>query len=791
MKKIYYIEGMNCTGCASNIKDVLKNIPEIKSVHIDVKKNQSIIEFKYQAISTEKLQLALTAAGLHYTISDKAEDNSETKIKIKIKDLKYQTDEYYCPMLCEGEKIYTKAGNCPICGMNLIPKISTKIKEKKTHQKLFNKLIISAIFTLPIFIISMTEHIHKQALLSVLAQKTWNWIELLLSLPVVFYAGKLIFERFWLSIKNWNLNMFTLIGLGSGIAFLTSIVGMLFPNIFPAQFKTDSGTVYVYFEAVTVIITLVLVGQYLEAKAHSKTGTAIRELLKLSPEKATLIIGKKEKIVPIEKISIGDKIKVGPGEKIPVDGTVLSGFSAVNESMITGEPIPVEKNIGDRVIAGTINENGAFMMQAKKVGSDTMLAQIISMVEKASSSRAPIQKLADKVATWFVPIVVIIALITFGIWWSFGPRPALVYAFVNAVSVLIIACPCALGLATPMSVMVGIGEAAKKGILIKNAGVIEKTKKINVLITDKTGTLTVGKPDVENFFSINDDKFLSISYTLSSLNQHPISQCIAKKCKQKNIQKLQINDFESLSGMGVKAKIENKNIALGNIKLMKYLKINMDNNLLNKANDYERKGKTLSFAAYDNILLGFFVISDKIKENSFQAIADLKSKGIKIIMMTGDNIQTAQIVSEKVGIDEYYAHCLPQDKIDKIRQLQNKGYFVGMIGDGINDAPALTQANVGIAMNNGTDIAINSAEIILLQNDWNAVVNAHNLSFSVMKNIKQNLFFAFIYNSLGIPLAAGILYPFFGLLLSPMIAAVAMSFSSVSVIANALRLKAK
>ncbi len=780
---------MNCTGCASNIKDVLKNIPEIKSVHIDVKKNQSIIEFKYQAISTEKLQLALTAAGLHYTISDKAEDNSETKIKIK--DLKYQTDEYYCPMLCEGEKIYTKAGNCPICGMNLIPKISTKIKEKKTHQKLFNKLIISAIFTLPIFIISMTEHIHKQALLSVLAQKTWNWIELLLSLPVVFYAGKLIFERFWLSIKNWNLNMFTLIGLGSGIAFLTSIVGMLFPNIFPAQFKTDSGTVYVYFEAVTVIITLVLVGQYLEAKAHSKTGTAIRELLKLSPEKATLIIGKKEKIVPIEKISIGDKIKVGPGEKIPVDGTVLSGFSAVNESMITGEPIPVEKNIGDRVIAGTINENGAFMMQAKKVGSDTMLAQIISMVEKASSSRAPIQKLADKVATWFVPIVVIIALITFGIWWSFGPRPALVYAFVNAVSVLIIACPCALGLATPMSVMVGIGEAAKKGILIKNAGVIEKTKKINVLITDKTGTLTVGKPDVENFFSINDDKFLSISYTLSSLNQHPISQCIAKKCKQKNIQKLQINDFESLSGMGVKAKIENKNIALGNIKLMKYLKINMDNNLLNKANDYERKGKTLSFAAYDNILLGFFVISDKIKENSFQAIADLKSKGIKIIMMTGDNIQTAQIVSEKVGIDEYYAHCLPQDKIDKIRQLQNKGYFVGMIGDGINDAPALTQANVGIAMNNGTDIAINSAEIILLQNDWNAVVNAHNLSFSVMKNIKQNLFFAFIYNSLGIPLAAGILYPFFGLLLSPMIAAVAMSFSSVSVIANALRLKAK
>ena len=855
MKHLYYISGMSCTSCAANIKETLELLPEVKRARVDLKKGTAEIEFRDHPVSVEQLQQALTRAGLHYSISSEpfqqevlvetkeishahhghkheattmaGHDHHSHTNSVATADMEYYCPmgcegdktypepgncpvcgmnlvgkpvigaapeaEYYCPMRCEGDKTYPEPGNCPVCGMELIPKASEQ-KEVELHHKLLRKLIIATIFTLPVFVIAMAEHVPGNPLARLLPQRAWNWIQLVLSIPVVFYAGWMIFERFWLSVKTWKLNMFTLIGLGSGVAFLLSVLGMVFPDIFPDQFKTDSGTVFVYFEAVTVIITLVLLGQYLEAKAHSRTSSAIKQLLQLAPKTATLITPDgEEKVVPVDQIQKGNLLLVRPGEKVPVDGIIEEGSSSIDESMITGEPIPVEKKEGDNVIAGTINGTGSFVMSARKVGRETMLAQIIDLVDKASRSRAPIQSLADKVSAYFVPIVVGIALVTFFIWWAVGPEPALVYAFVNAVSVLIIACPCALGLATPMSIMVGVGVGARNGILIKNAQAIENMKKVNVLITDKTGTLTEGKPSVELYKNVIDENlFLSLAMSLNKHSEHPLARAIVEICQEVGAKAMQVSFFQSITGMGVMGVIEGKKVAIGNQRMIKKLEANISEELLDQANGFELQGKTVTFLIVDGKVGGFFVITDKIKETSAQAIKILKEKGIKVIMITGDNKATASFVASQTGIDEYLAEKLPTDKIAKIKELQAQGYTVAMVGDGINDAPALAQADVGIAMSSGTDIAIDSAELILLKNDMMSIVKAHNLGNAVMKNIKQNLFFAFMYNSLGVPLAAGVLYPIFGLLLSPMIAAVAMSFSSVSVIANALRLnKAK
>ena len=849
MKHFYYISGMNCTSCAANIKETLELLPQVKRARVNLKKGTVEIEFRVQMIPIEQLQQALTRAGLHYNIST---EPTEQEIIVLTKEIKHtqarkhaahkmgeldhqghthtisqNTMEYYCPMGCEGDKTYDQPGNCPVCGMNLvskpaltstetgyycpmgcegdktydqpgncpvcgmelIPKASAE-KEVELHHKLLRKLIIATIFTLPVFIIAMAEHVPGNPLTKIMPQQAWNWLQLLLSIPVVFYAGWMIFERFWLSVKTWKLNMFTLIGLGSGVAFLLSALGMIFPDIFPDQFKTDSGTVFVYFEAVTVIITLVLLGQYLEAKAHSRTSSAIKQLLRIAPKTATLILPDgRESVVSVDKIQKGDLLRVRPGEKVPVDGIMVEGTSTIDESMITGESIPAEKKVEDNVIAGTINGTGSFVMKAVKVGSETMLSQIIDLVDQASRSRAHIQSLADKVSAYFVPIVVGIALITFFIWWALGPEPALIYAFVNAVSVLIIACPCALGLATPMSIMVGVGVGAKNGILIKNAQAIENMKKVNVLITDKTGTLTEGKPSVELYKNVIDEnEFLSLTMSLNKQSEHPLAHAIVEVCQEVGAKKLEVTNFQSITGMGVMGIVGDRKAAIGNLRMIKKLNAHISEELFNQANDFERLGKTVTFLIVEGKVVGFFVIADKIKETSAYAIKIFKDNGIKVIMMTGDNKTTAAHVAHQTGIDEYFAEMLPTDKIAKIKELQAQGYMVSMVGDGINDAPALAQADVGIAMSSGTDIAIDSAEVILLKNDMMSIAKAYNLSHAVMKNIKQNLFFAFIYNSLGVPLAAGALYPIFGLLLSPMIAAVAMSFSSVSVITNALRL---
>jgi Cu2+-exporting ATPase len=619
----------------------------------------------------------------------------------------------------------------------------------------------------------------------------WNWVQLILSLPVVFYACWVFFIRAWKSIITWNLNMFTLIGIGTGVAFLFSLVGMFFPDIFPSEFKTEHGTVLLYFEATTVILTLVLLGQLLEARAHSQTSGAIKELLKLAPTEATLVIDGSDKVISIHDIKKGDLLRVKPGDKIPVDGKITDGESSIDEAMITGEPIPVDKKKDDNVIAGTINGNKSFIMVAEKVGSETLLSQIVQMVNDASRSRAPIQKLADSISKYFVPIVVIISVITFFIWAKFGPEPALVYGFINAIAVLIIACPCALGLATPMSVMVGVGKGAQSGVLIKNAEALENMNKVNVLITDKTGTITEGKPSVEKIYATNnnDNDLLQSIASLNQYSEHPLAQAVVNYGKTKSISLIEVKDFEAIAGKGVTGTVTNKKVALGNKKLMEQVKASISDDIENKIITEQKLGKTVSYIAVEGIAVGFVSITDAIKTSSAAAIKELMQQGVEVIMMTGDNINTAKAVAEELNLSSYKAGCLPEDKLNEIKKLQAEGKIVAMAGDGINDAPALAQANIGIAMGTGTDVAIESAKITLVKGDLQGIVKAKNLSHAVMKNIKQNLFFAFFYNVLGVPIAAGVLYPFFGILLSPMIAALAMSFSSVSVIVNALRLR--
>ena len=837
----YNITGMTCDGCRTKVEKALNTIEGIEA---KVSLNPSIATITMEKhIPTAQLQEALSAVG-KYTIEmtngeilqqettndataksccsmHSHSDKKEINVPVNA------SGKYYCPMHCEGEKVYDKAGDCPvcgmdlvkapelivskalytcpmhpevisetagscpICGMDLVPMEPSENEDQKTYTDLVKKMRIAVLFTVPIFAIAMIEMVHNNPLLQLMDASKWNWVQLILSLPVVFYACWIFFVRAWKSIITWNLNMFTLIGIGTGVAFLFSLVGMFFPDIFPSEFKTEHGTVLLYFEATTVILTLVLLGQLLEARAHSQTSGAIKALLKLAPTEATLVIDGSDKVISIHDIKKGDLLRVKPGDKIPVDGKITDGESSIDEAMITGEPIPVDKKKDDNVIAGTINGNKSFVMVAEKVGSETLLSQIVQMVNDASRSRAPIQKLADSIAKYFVPIVVIISVITFFVWAKFGPEPAMVYGFINAIAVLIIACPCALGLATPMSVMVGVGKGAQSGVLIKNAEALENMNKVNVLITDKTGTITEGKPSVEKIYSI-DNKDEDLLQSIASLNQyseHPLAQAVVNYAKSKTVSLIEVKDFEAVAGKGVTGTVTNKKVALGNKKLMEQVKATVSDDLENKIIAEQKLGKTVSYIAVDSVAVGFVSITDAIKISSKDAIKELMRQGVEVIMLTGDNVNTAKAVADELNLSSYKAGCLPEDKLNEIKRLQSEGKIVAMAGDGINDAPALAQADIGIAMGTGTDVAIESAKITLVKGDLQGIVKAKNLSHAVMRNIKQNLFFAFFYNVLGVPIAAGVLYPSFGILLSPMIAALAMSFSSVSVIVNALRLR--
>jgi Cu2+-exporting ATPase len=835
MKHTYQIQGMTCDGCRNHVEQALSNAEGVSSVAVDLKKAEAVIEMKSH-VPLEKLQDALKNSGGNYSISLPGEDKykkddkkqSATPLETQKQKVK-GSGVFYCPMHCEGDKTYDKEGNCPVCGMHLVEQPSLKKsaqqytcpmhpeiirdepgacpicgmdlvpmegnveEEDKTYKKLLHKFIIAVIFTIPIFIITMMEMLTNNPLFKIMGLKYWDWLQLALSIPVVFYATWMFFQRAWRSVATWNLNMFTLIGIGSGVAWIFSVVALFFPGIFPAQFKTGQGTVYVYFEAATVILTLVLLGQLLEARAHGRTNSAIKELLKLAPNKATKIIDGKEQVVSIDAIIKGDLLRVKPGEKIPVDGSIKEGEAIIDESMISGEPIPVDKKTGDAVSSGTINGNKSFVMIAEKVGSETLLAKIIEMVNSASRSKAPIQKMADKISGYFVPIVVGISILTFIIWAIFGPQPSYVFAFVNAIAVLIIACPCALGLATPMSVMVGVGKGAQSGVLIKDAESLEKMNDIEIVIIDKTGTVTEGKPSVEKVISANakypEDDILQKIISLNSSSEHPLAQATLRYGEEKKIPVKPVSNFEAVTGKGVIATLDGASLALGNEKLMEQVKAAIAPDLEKQVTSEQKLGKTVSYLSLGNAAIGFIVISDKIKASSEEAIRKLQEEGLKVIMFTGDNEDTAKAVSDALHLDGYKAQMMPEDKLNEIKRLQSEGKKVAMAGDGINDAPALSQADIGIAMGTGTDVAIESASITLVKGDLNGVVKARSLSHKVMKNIKQNLFFALGYNTIGIPIAAGVLYPFFGLLLSPMIAALAMSFSSVSVITNALRLR--
>ena len=787
---------MSCNNCRAHVEEALKKVDGVTNVSVDLQKAEAVIEMESH-IQLEKFQEALKNEGGNYSISlpgDMAFANKFREEKLKLKSAGKGSGVFYCPMHCEGEKTYNKPGDCPVCGMDLVEQFSSNLDvEDKSYKNLLRKFKLSILFTAPVFLIAMSEMIHNNPLMAVMPWKYWNWIQLLLSIPVVFYTGWMFFERAWRSVKTWNLNMFTLIGIGSGVAWIFSITALLFPGIFPDQFISHAGTVYVYFEATTVILTLVLLGQLLEARAHGKTNSAIKALLKLAPNNATKIIDGKEEIVAIDSIMKGDLLRVKPGEKIPVDGSIKEGESTVDESMISGEPIPVDKKIGDTVSSGTINGNKTFVMIAEKVGSETLLAHIIEMVNSASRSKAPIQNLADKISGYFVPVVVGISVITFVVWAINGGEHAYMYALVNAIAVLIIACPCALGLATPMSVMVGVGKGAQSGILIRNAESLQKMSSVDIVIIDKTGTVTEGKPSVEKVISttagISDDEVLQKIISLNSSSEHPLAQATLRYAATKKIEALPVSDFEAITGKGVIGILNGRKVALGNEKLLEEIKTFISAELKKEVISEQKLGKTVSILSEDNQAIGIVVISDKIKESSKEAIHNLQKEGLKVIMFTGDNEETAKAVSEKLNLDGYKAQMLPGDKLDEIKRLQAEGNKVAMAGDGINDAPALAQADIGIAMGTGTDVAIESAGITLVKGDLKGIAKARLLSQKVMKNIKQNLFFALAYNALGIPLAAGVLYPVFGIFLSPMIAALAMSFSSVSVISNSLRLR--
>ena len=745
--------------------------------------------------------------------------------------IKTSGDRYYCPMRCEGDETYGQAGECPVCGMhlqkeagasakkvnytcpmhpdikqdhpgtcpkcgmNLVPEKGEETSEEDVaYRKMARKFKVALALSIPVFIIAMSDFLPFLHLSHLASQKVWSWIEFVLATPVVFYAGWDFFKRGWGSVRRWSPNMWTLISIGVGAAYIFSVFGLLLPGIFPSQFKDGQGNVHLYFEAASVILTLVLLGQVLELRAHSKTNSAIKALLGLVPAIARVIRNGKEEEIPLEEVQVGDILKVRPGEKIPVDGIITDGSAIIDESMITGEPIPADKSKNDKVTGGTINGRTAFEMKAEKVGTDTLLSHIIEMVNEASRSRAPIQRLADVAAKYFVQIVVAVAVLTFAVWAIWGPEPAYVYAFVNAVSVLIIACPCALGLATPMSIMVGTGRGAQSGVLVKDARAIEEMNKVDILIIDKTGTITEGKPSLKNvksFGKLSDEEILHLAASVDSDSEHPIAEAIVKEARSKNIIPVKLDAFESVTGKGVQALYQNQKIGLGNRRLMEDFNASISDAEMNQAKEWESTGQTVMFLMIDRKVEGIVSVADTIKPTSPGAIKALQKMGVKVHMFTGDNEFTARAVAGELGLDGFKADCLPEDKYRAVTELQAQGHIVAMAGDGINDAPALAKAQIGIAMGTGADIAMQSAEITLVKGDLNGIVRARELSIKVMRNIKQNLFFAFIYNSIGIPVASGILYPVFGIVLSPIIAAAAMSFSSVSVITNALRLRAR
>lgn len=698
---------------------------------------------------------------------------------------------YTCPM--HPEIIQDKPGNCPLCGMALEPKTAT-LEETTSPElnEMSRRFWISLILTLPLLFLTTSEMFSPHFLNRFISDSFNPWLQFFLSTPVVLWGGFPFFVRGWQSLVNRHLNMFTLIALGVGVAYLYSLIATLFPGFFPPSFRSHGEQVGVYFEAAAVIVTLVLLGQVLELKARSQTSSAIQALLGLAPKTARLVRKDgTEEDIPLNQVQRGDHLRVRPGEKIPVDGIVVEGMSVVDESMITGEPIPVEKKLGDKVIGATLNgATGSLIIQAERVGADTLLSQIVKMVAEAQRSRAPIQKLADVVSGYFVPSVVIASLLTFIIWAFFGSEPRLTHALINAVAVLIIACPCALGLATPMSIMVATGKGATLGVLFKNAEAIEVLRKVDTLVIDKTGTLTLGKPKLIRVIPMegwNESQLLQFAASLEKASEHPLAEAIVTGAKERGIQIVNVESFESLTGKGVVGVLENHKIALGNLFLLGELKID-PGKLSEQAEQMRAEGQTVIYLAVDGKMAGLIGVADPIKETTSEAIQDLKREKIRVVMLTGDSKTTAQAVGKQLNLDEVIAEVLPNQKAEVVKRLQQEGRFVAMAGDGINDAPALAQAQVGIAMGTGTDIAMESAGVTLVKGDLRRIVHARRLSRLTLRNIKQNLFFAFVYNALGIPVAAGILYPFFGILLSPMIAAAAMSLSSVSVIGNALRL---
>ena len=828
-EKQFDILGMSCGSCQKKISDKLNSLPDISAV-VNLKTNSVKISSKNE-INLQQLNDAVGSIG-HYFLKDpdnndytfiKPEDKispssvyfcpmecegeklyfkqgkcpvcgmylapieEREEIREKAKNTENQKvnlgkiGEFYCPMFCEGDKTYPKNTGCPICGMDLVQIVAEGQEDNSAYIDLRKKFYIALAFTIPVFILAMGGMMGLP--IDKIPHHTQLYLQAAFTIPVV-YAGFMFFQRAYVSFKTWNLNMFSLIGLGAGAALVLSCITLFFPNIFPNHAHPP-----IYFESVCMIITLVLLGQLLEAKAHQKTGNAIRKLMNLSPSEAHLWENGEEKTVKIDEIKTGNILRVKPGEKIPVDGVIIEGYSTIDESMITGEPIPVEKSIDNQVISGTINGNGTFLMKSQRVGSETLLAQIIKMVNDASRSKAPIQKLTDKVSKVFVPVVIFISVLTFVLWWIFGAEPKFFNAFVNALAVLVIACPCALGLATPMSVVVGMGKGAQNGILIKSAEALEQMEKINVLITDKTGTLTEGKPSLEYVFpakNYTEDQIINISASLNKNSEHPLSKAILSKSDASQIEA--VSDFQNLVGKGIEGIIGGKKYFLGNEKYITENAVHVADEIKEKILSLKDKAFTISYLVENNAVIGFLCFTDKLKPTAKTAVEFLQSKNIEVIMLTGDNEATAHAVANELGIKNYQANCLPEDKINKIKDLQKQGKVVAMTGDGINDAPALAQADIGIAMGTGTDVAIDSAEISLLKGDIYGIVKAKILSEKMMRNIKENLFFAFIYNTLGIPVAAGLLYPIFGILLSPMLAAAAMSFSSVSVIANSLRL---
>jgi len=700
--------------------------------------------------------------------------------------------KYTCPMHPEIEQ--DTPGDCPKCGMPLEPKIISAGHDAHAEEEVRNlslRFRIGAVLTIPVLLIAM-----GKMFTAIDFPASTKWIELIFSTPVVFWAGSLFFRKGWKSIQNRHLNMFTLIMIGVGAAYLYSVVAVLFPGIFPDSFREhgdgSTGGIGLYFEAAAVITVLVLLGQLLEARARGRTGEAIQSLLGLAANEAHRLVDGVEEEVPVDRIQRGDLLRVKPGEKVPFDGVITEGKSHIDESMITGEPLPVERSEGDEVIGATVNQTGVFTMRAEKVGSETLLSQIVQMVAEAQRSRAPIQKLADTVAGYFVPAILIIAVVTFVTWAIWGPAPAMAYAIVNSVSVLIIACPCALGLATPMSIMVGVGRAAQAGILIKNAEALERLEKISVLITDKTGTLTAGHPNVTSIITapeVSEEDLLATAAALEINSEHPLARAIVREAKNRHLDLATSKNFQSHTGGGVSGEVGGELLEIGKPRFIESREIELPDDLRSRGDSMQAEARTVVWIARGGEVIGLLGISDPIKESTPAAVRALHSRGIRLVIATGDNEATALAVARELGIDEVHADLSPQDKITLVKRIRSEGHVVAMAGDGINDAPALAEADVGIAMGTGTDVAIESASVTLVKGDLNGIANAITVGEKVMRNIRENLFFAFGYNILGVPIAAGILYPFIGLLLSPMIAGAAMSISSVSVIANSLRLR--